>query len=121
MRRQQPAYAQHFLRLIENQGSWEAAGGHTTAGDAAPCMPPPAEAWEGLSQHAPELAEQACSAADVASALLYFEVRLVAPVQCCCRENPRAWGHAFLLDRLGGARMQPCWEGVCVRRLGASC
>ncbi|KAL4424496.1 hypothetical protein ABPG77_006805 [Micractinium sp. CCAP 211/92] len=72
-RRQQPAYAQHFLRLMENQGSWEAAAGHTTAGGAAPCMPPPAEAWEGLSQHAPELAEQACSAADVASALLYFE------------------------------------------------
>lgn len=74
-RRQQSAYAPHFMRLLGNQGSWEAAGRHTTAGGAAPYMPPPAEAWEGLGQHAPELAELACSAADVASSLQYFEVR----------------------------------------------
>ncbi|KAL4452000.1 hypothetical protein ABPG75_007662 [Micractinium tetrahymenae] len=72
-RRQQSAYTKHFQRLLENQGSWEAARGHTTAGGAAPHMPPPAEAWEGLGQHAPELAELACSAADVASSLQYFE------------------------------------------------
>lgn len=72
--RQAPAsaYARHFARLLENQGSWEAARGHT----AAPFMPPPREAWEGLGQHAPELAEVAAGAADVASSLQYFEVRL---------------------------------------------
>lgn len=89
-RRQQPAYAQHFLRLLENQGSWEAAGGHTTAGGAAPCMPPPAEAWEGLGQHAPELAELACTAADVASSLQYFEVR---PRRLCSQTLPLAARH----------------------------
>lgn len=71
--RQAPAsaYARHFARLLENQGNWEAARGHFVP----PFMSAPQEAWEGLGQHAPELAEVAVGAADVASSLQYFEVR----------------------------------------------
>lgn len=76
VRHQAPAatYARHFARLLENQGSWEPARWQAAGGHAAPCKPPTAEAWEGLGQHAPELAEVAVAAADVASSLQYFEV-----------------------------------------------
>ena len=72
-----PSYAPHFKRLLQNQGSWEGAGAGpaTGAGGAAPYMAPPQEAWEGLGQHAPELAQVAAAAADVASSLQYFQVR----------------------------------------------
>ena len=80
MRHQAPpaTYARHFARLLENQGSWEPARGQAAGGRAELSVPPSAEAWEGLGQHAPELAEVAVAAADVASSLQYFEVR-------CCR------------------------------------
>ena len=91
-RRQQSTYSRHFQRLLENQGSWEPSRGHTSGAAAAPYMPPPVEAWEGLGQVAPELAELACNAADVASSMQYFEVRRAlaavarlpaGPVYCC--------------------------------------
>jgi len=78
VRHQAPAatYARHFARLLENQGSWEPTRGQAAGGHTLPCKPPTAEAWEGLGQHAPELAEVAVAAADVASSLQYFEVRV---------------------------------------------
>ena len=60
--------AKHFQRLLENQGSWEAARGQAAAG----LVPPPQEGWESLAQHVPELAEVACEACDLASATRYF-------------------------------------------------
>lgn len=109
--RQAPAsaYARHFARLLENQGSWEAARGHTTAGRAPPFMAPPPEAWEGLGQHVPELAEVAAGAADVASSLQYFEVGLcccscaLQPARCCWRVWLLPWGSCR-----GAARLLRC-------------
>ena len=73
-------YARHFARLLENQGSWEPAQGQAVGGGATLSVPPTAEAWEGLGQHAPELAEVAVAAADVASSLQYFEVGCLWPL-----------------------------------------
>jgi hypothetical protein len=77
-RRQQfAAHARNFQRLLENQGSWE-----PTAAPGVPAEGPPVEAWEALGQHAPELAELAVGAADLASSLRYFQVctALVVPL-----------------------------------------
>jgi hypothetical protein len=64
--------AKHFQRLLRNQGSWEPA----QASGAAQPVPPPADVWEGLAQHVPELAAAACAAADLSSCIRYFpEVR----------------------------------------------
>lgn len=109
VRHQAPAatYARHCARLLENQGSWEAARGHITGGRAPPCMPPTAEAWEGLGQHAPELAEVAVAAADVASSLQYFEVRVAGglAVGFAGDGQPRGWRWVCWAGWLG--RMPP--------------
>lgn len=68
------AYSRHFQRLLENKGSWEPSA-QAAGAPAVAYVPPPAEAWEGLGQHTPELAEVACSAADLVSSLRYFQVR----------------------------------------------
>lgn len=79
-------HAAHFLRMLENRGSWDgSAAGGGGASSSAPlsfALPEP-QVWDALCQHAPELAEVACEAADVASSTRYFEVGGL--------DNPLAW------------------------------
>jgi len=65
--------AKHLQRLVENQGQWDAPRGGAIA--VAPAIPPslPSEAWEALGNAAPDTAELACAAADLASSVRYFE------------------------------------------------
>lgn len=64
-------HAAHFLRLLDNRGSWEWP---PAPGALPPFAPPPAAVWDALSQQAPELAEVACEAANAASSERYFQV-----------------------------------------------
>ena len=65
--------AKHLQRLVENYGQWDAPRGGSQA--APSVIPPslPSEAWEALANAAPETAELACAAADLASSVRYFE------------------------------------------------
>ncbi len=68
--------AKHLQRLVEHQGQWDAPrGGATATAAAALTIPPslPSEAWEALANAAPETADLACAAADLASSVRYFE------------------------------------------------
>lgn len=74
-------HAGHYLRALDNLGSWEgnlaAAAAPSGAGAALPPFTgPPEELWEALGHEAPEVAELASHAADVASSAKYFEARV---------------------------------------------
>lgn len=65
--------AKHLQRLVQNQGEWDVSRGGATG--VAPAIPSslPSEAWEALGNAAPDTAELACAAADLASSVRYFE------------------------------------------------
>lgn len=77
-----------FQSWLCMQGLWE-----ITKGKGRAITQPPSWVWDGLAVHAPNAAELACRATDVASAAKYFEVWMAA-----C--NPRRRHMGACINRL---------------------